>query len=220
MSELAWLVPVLARPHRVAPLLAAIFDTTPAAWVEFICSPDDEAEIAEVEDGIRRFGEARVDYSLSYGGYAEKINLGVKATRAPLIFLGADDLEPQPGWLERATEHMAETLAKVVGVNDLIDRPHRPQHATHFLMARDYAELPTIDEERGPLHEGYAHNFIDDELIETARRRGVYAYCEHAHVRHVDHPMTGGADDDTYRRGRESMRDDRKVFLRRSALWT
>lgn len=223
MTELAILVPVLGRPHRVVPLLDAVEASTPGARIVFLTDPDDESERAAIHQAfltLARPPSIVVDAVDFAGTYAQKINHGVRITREPLIFLGADDLEPEKGWFERAQEMMAETLAKVIGVNDLIDRPRRPQHATHFLITRDYAELPTIDGETGPLHEGYFHWSCDDELIATARHRGVYAYCESAHVRHVDHPMTGGPDDDTYRRGRAHAREDLRRLRRRTRLWT
>jgi hypothetical protein len=103
-------------------------------------------------------------------------------------------------------------------VNDLIRR--RRDHTTHFLVTREYAKLPTIDGQPGPMHEGYSHWHVDDEFIATAKHRGVYAYARDSHVEHL-HPMNDKApDDDTYRRGRAMARKDRKRFRVREALWT
>lgn len=211
--SVAILVPVLGRPHRVEPTLAAFTETVPSARVLFLADPDDLLE-------QRAIHAAEADHALIRGGYAKKIAAGVRLTTEPLVFLAADDLAPQPGWYEAARARLAGGV-EVVGVNDLIPRrPGREGHATHFLMTREYAERPCIDGSPGPLHEGYDHSFVDDELIATATRRGVYAYAEDAHVRH-EHPMTGTApDDDTYRKGRKRFRADRVLFHRRSALWT
>lgn len=210
---LAWLVPVLGRPHRVEPLLASIAASTlRPCRVVFIADPDDVAE----QEAVRT---ATGELLIVDGGYAAKINAAVRSTDEPLLFLGADDLTPQPGWLEAATAAMAAG-AEVVGVNDMIPRrASRCGHATHFLVTRQYAERPALDGGRGPLCEEYAHNFVDDELIATAKRRGVYTYAADALVRH-DHPMSGGADDDTYRKGRAAFHRDRKIFERRRRLWT
>ncbi len=105
-------------------------------------------------------------------------------------------------------------------MNDLIRRrPGREGHATHFLMTRAAATLPTMDGKPGPLSQAYSHSFVDDELIATATKRGMYAYEPRARVRH-SHPMAGGEDDDTYRRGRARFRQDHRLFIRRSRLWT
>lgn len=212
-TDLAVLVPVLRRPHRVRPLLDTFRAATPGTpRVVFICDPDDEPEREAV-------AEAGGEELVVSGGYATKVNAAVAVTDEPLIFLAADDIHPEPGWLDAANAELQGEIG-VVGVNDLISRrPGREGHATHFLMARWYAVLPTIDGSCGPLCEAYTHSFVDDELIATATRRGAYTYAPNAHVRH-EHPMNGTADDDdTYRKGRQHFRDDRRLFQRRSRLW-
>jgi hypothetical protein len=222
-AELAILVPVLGRPHRVAPLLDSIEATTPDARVWFLGQIYDAEETraigAELE---RRTGSGlRINQNMEGGSYAQKVNRAVAHPKGiePLIFLGADDLDFKPGWFEAAKAAMTDDI-EVVGVNDLLRRrPRRRGHATHFLMTREYAERPTIDGGRGPLHEGYGHNFVDDELIATASARGAYAYAEDAHVEHL-HWMNGAAEvDDTYQRGRELFDADRIRFKEREPLW-
>lgn len=218
MRELVWLVPVLGRPQYVRPLLDSIERTTPTARVLFLADPGDEAE----RRAIRRERERPtlcVDAVATGGGWAAKINAGVRHTDEPLIFLGADDLRPRPGWFEAAKKRLLPPVG-VVGVDDLIDRPRRPQHATHFLMTREYAERGTIDGAAGPVHEGYGHWHCDDELIATAIARGAYAYAPEAQMEHL-HPMVDpDLDDATYQRGRSQARTDRRTFLQRRSLWT
>lgn len=211
--SLAILVPVLDRPHYVRPLLDSIERATSQPYrVLFLCDPGDTAE----QDAIAAVG----GWMLSPGGtYAAKINAGVRATSEPLILLAADDVRPHPGWLQSARAAMTSG-AQVVGLEDLIPRPHRPRHATHFLMTREYAQRPCIDGFPGPLHEGYMHWRIDDELMATATKRGCYAYAPDAILEHVGHPMLpNGVDDETYRKGRANARMDGKRFMRRAHLW-
>ena len=205
------LVPVLNRPQNVRPLLTSIRAATPGARVLFICDPDDPLE----HEAIQAAGGEMIAPG---GGYPAKINDGVRATTEPLVLLAADDIRPHPGWLETALAAMTGGV-QVVGLNDLIPRPERPTHATHFLMTREAAELPCLDRAPGPMYAGYVSWFADDELIASARKRGIYTYCADAIVEHVGHPMTGGPDDDTYRKGRLHARMDRKHFRRRMPLW-
>ncbi len=211
--SLAILVPVLARPQNVAPLLEAIRASTPGPYrVLFVRDPDDTAE----HDAIAREG----GQAIAPGGtYAAKINVGVRATTESLLLLAADDVRPRAGWLASARAAMTGDV-QVVGLNDLIPRRRRPEHATHFLLTRAAAQLPCLDGSPGPLCEEYGHWRTDDELIATATTRGMYAYAPDAVVEHL-HPMTGAApDDDTYRRGRATARQDAELFHRRAALWT
>lgn len=208
---LALLIPVLDRPQNVRPLLDSIrASTTVAHRVLFICDPNDQAEREAIS---REAGEM-----IAPGGsYAAKIRAGIEATSEPLIMLGADDVRYHPGWLE-AARYYIDAGAAVVGLNDA--RPREHETATHFLITREYAELPTIDGGPGPLHTGYFHNFPDRELIETARHRGVYAYAADAVVEHRHHLEGHAPFDETYRRGLERFRQDRRTFMRRSALWS
>jgi hypothetical protein len=214
MSEgVAILVPVLERPANVKPLLESIAATTPDPYrVLFLADPGDRAE----QDALALAGA----WFLSPGGsYAAKIRAGVEATDEPLLFLGADDLRFRRGWLEAARAALVEGV-QVIGVNDAMRRRHRPTHATHFLMTREYALQPCADGQPGPLSDAYSHSFVDDECIATARHRGVYTYAQAAVVEHRHWTNRGAKDDATYRRGRARFEQDRAIFHRRAALWT
>lgn len=216
--DVAILVPVLRRPHRVAPLLDSIQESTPAgrARVLFLGSPGDAAEHLAVEEAR---AELMICDPLAPGDYARKINLAIRRTAEPLLFLGADDLRFHPGWLEAAEALLSETVG-VVGTNDLCNpRVMRGEHATHFLVARWYADLGTVDEEGKLLHEGYAHEYVDNELIATARSRGAYAHAADSRVEHL-HPIARRAPVDAlYAAAPARLRQGRALFKEREALW-
>lgn len=207
------LVPVLDRPHRVQPLLESIDLATPEPFrVLFLCDPDDQAEQA----AVRTVG---ADMLICGGSYARKINAGVKATDEPLIFLGADDLHFHPGWLTAAAARVAGRIS-VVGTQDLGNRRvRRGQHATHSLVTRAYTHLGTIDEPGCLLHEGYHHNFVDDEFVGTAKARRVWAFEHRSVVEHLHPNWTGAESDATYDRGQRSFELDRRHFRERRHLW-
>lgn len=251
---IAILVPVLGRPHRVQPLLDSIAAATPEPYrVLFICDPHDELERAEVAKASTRSTPARRISGTVYGGnYAAKINRGVELTDEPLLFLGADDLNFHPGWLEVATAKLrwrsspaasvpvgepyggsewmpggnppwdagAVEGIGVVGTRDLCnERTENGEHSTHSLVARWYTELGTIDDPSKLLHEGYPHEWTDDEFIETAKSRGAYAHSG-AVVEHL-HPLCGKAPmDHLYKHQRRRMRQGRRIYVQRRPLWT
>lgn len=218
--DVAILVPVLRRPHRVAPLLESIRDATVAgrARVLFLASPGDAAEHLAIEQAGAEY--LVVCREAGGGDYAHKINQGIAATTEPTILLGADDLRFHPGWLEAAEALLSATIG-VVGTNDLCNpRTMRGEHATHFLVARWYAELGTADEEGKLLHEGYVHEYVDNELIATAKSRGAYAFARDSHVEHL-HPMARkAAMDPLYAAAPQRMRQGRALFAQREALWS
>lgn len=215
-ADLVILVPMLGRAHRVEPLLDSIHEATPTASVLFLVSPDDR----EVHAAIDQNGQHRLTVPYRpVGDYARKINEGVRATAEPLIFTGACDLKFHPGWFEECSRLMAGPVG-VVGTNDLCNRRTQTRrHSTHSLIARWYAELGTIDEPRAIYHEGYPHEWVDDELCETAKRRGAYAHAIHAIVEH-EHPMANKAPmDELYAQQGDRIRAGRALFEERRRLW-
>jgi hypothetical protein len=227
VADLAVLAPVLGRPWRVRSFLESLAPTVPQGTrVVFICDssdhPQERAIHTLLDDG--QFGPLEVLSVKHDGTYAAKIRVGLQVTQEALVFTAADDLEFEDGWLEAAMAYLADGLVHVVGVNDMIDRANEPRfrarvHASHFLMTRAYATQPTVDGQPGPFSLAYHHQFVDDELIATAKARNVYAYAEDAHVPHL-HVLTGtAADDETYRLGRARLREDRRIFHSRERLW-
>jgi hypothetical protein len=208
--DLTVLVPVLNRPQRVAPTIDAFEATVPDARILFLADSDDREEIAAVEADWR----ADLELCEPGTGYGPKINRGAAVTDSPLLFLGADDLEPQPGWFETACAHLEDGV-QVVGVNDML--PRDAPWPTAFVVTAEYAQLPAIDGKPGPLASVYRHGPCDHELVVTATHRGVFAYAEDAHVRHL-HPRWGLADwDSTYMMGERSLAPDWRVWEERRA---
>lgn len=212
-------IPVLGRPHRVDPLLTSTTAATPEPHrVLFVGTEGDDDEIEALE-------KAKADYVLmpptKVGDYAKKINYAYQITDEPFLFLGADDLLFHPGWLSAALEPMSYGRIGVVGTQDLgSPRVLAGEHSTHFLVRRTYIDqFGTIDEPGKILHEGYAHEFVDDEFIATARKRGAYAFANDSVVEHL-HPDWGKAALDPLYRARRARWDQGiKVLRKREKLW-
>lgn len=212
-------VPVLRRPHRVVPLIDSIEDATPEPHrTLFVCTPGDADEIAAIKNAGAEWIETPEAYTS--GDYARKINLAYRATWEPLLFLAADDLHFHPDWFSNAFDKLADGVG-VVGTNDLGNRrTRRGEHSTHSLVTREYADRGTIDEPHKILHEGYPHEFVDDELVQTAQKRGAYAHARNSHVEHM-HPHWNKAPlDDLYRDEPRRMIAGRRIFEGRRHLWT
>ncbi len=218
MNELVIIVPMLGRPHHVAPLLESIYANTPDPRVLFVVSPDDYAVHAEID----RAQVERITVAYSpIGDYARKINTAYEHTREPLMFLAASDLLFRPGWYQAATAHLDERIG-VVGTNDLgSQRVIDGQHSTHSLVTRDYVDQwGTIDQQRKVLCELYWHEYVDDEFIETAKFRGAFAAATDSIVEHL-HPNWGKAETDPlYAAQRSRMARGVRIYRRRRHLWT
>lgn len=224
--SLVVLVPVYRRPANVAPLVESFAAHGEGAKLLCIVNAEDEAERAALD--------AHGVWSLvldagSPVSYPHKINAGYRVARsryAAAVLLAADDVRFTPGWREALGSAFAAG-ALVVGTRDggVNRRVARGEHSVHSAVAASYIEGPgaVVGEPGVVLHEGYRHTFCDDELVQTARARRVFAMSE-AELTHV-HPYAlrlGGAsvpDDPVYAVAREAIPRDRALFRSRVPLW-
>lgn len=232
MSAILIVIPVLNRPHRAAKVVDSIRRSTDVPYrIAFVCTIGDHDQIqvsyAALGDGFTD-GDDLVLQILpnDRGDYAKKINTAYREIDADdehdYVFLGADDLEFQDGWASEALRVAEETGAGVVGTNDLANSMVTAGlHSTHSLVRRSY-----IDECGGYVggqgkvyFEGYRHNQVDVELVQTAMQRGCYAHAHNSRVKH-QHPLWRTAEwDPTYRKAMEGVDEDRRLYERRRPLW-
>lgn len=171
---------------------------------------DDEDHATEA----KQYGDVLVQP----GKFPVKVNAGYRATSTPWIKVVGDDVRFRPGWLDQSQLVARLYGAKVVGSNDLANpRVMRGEHATHWMIARDYVEEVGASWD-GPgvvCHEGYRHWFVDDEIVTAAKQRGVFQAALGALVEHV-HPMTGKVlSDAVYERNDKYSAQDRDLFRKR-----
>jgi len=213
LSDLVVLVPVLGRPAHVAPLLESFAEGGSGGRLLFVADASDTEE----REALEAAG-AEVLVVDDLVTWPRKINAGYRATTEPWMLLGADDIRFLPGWWE-ATETARMADFGVIGTNDLGNpRVMAGEHATHALVSRRYADLyGTIDGPGAVVCEEYDHWCVDDELVLTAKARGLWSPCLEAVVRH-DHPYwKRGEWDDIYTLGETSAARDRGVLRERFA---
>lgn len=214
------LVPALGRPWRVKGLQESLQASEGFTQLDllYILSPEDTEQRIAVE-------HCGIDYltmpvEAGSGDYARKMNLGARLTDQDWIFLAADDLAFRRNWADRAIDAAEASGKLVVGTNDLGNAEvKRGKHSTHTLVHRQYLQLGTADDPSRLLHEGYDHNWVDAEFIETAKARGQFVFAKDVVVEHL-HPHWGKSKmDSTYEKGLAHYEDDRRLFLRRRHLW-
>lgn len=217
-ADLLIIVPVLSRPHRAELVLKSALTATPDASVLFVGSPGDTAE----HEAVAAAGGTLlvIPEPVAHGDYARKVNAAYRSTAHRLLFMGADDIDFRPGWFEAAVACLGGGI-EVVGTNDLGNRRVvAGMHSTHTLVTRHYVDtFGTIDEPRTVLHEGYAHEFVDDEFVETAKHRDAFRWCGASIVEHL-HPHWGKAETDAlYDEQPARMRYGRIVYRNRRHKW-
>jgi hypothetical protein len=230
-QAVAVLVPVLRRPANAEPFMRSLRASTGLATVYAVCSVEDtqtaaawKAAGAEVLRGDDEWVLAAVGGQDPAGPrsahtFAEKVNLAYRQTAEPWLFVVGDDVRFWPGWLDQAVRAAGDRY-HVIGTNDLANpRVTAGEHATHLLVRRSYVDEvgASWDGPKVLAHEGYGHNFVDDEIVAAAKGREVWAPCLAARVEHL-HPLFGKAEmDEVYRLGAEQIGRDKELFARRLA---
>jgi hypothetical protein len=215
--DLVIAIPALGRAHLIEGVYRSALKATPGARVVFACTEGDVEVLAEVE---RVGGELVLFPPRAVGDYAVKINGVYLRTRERLIFTGATDIVFHPGWFEAAVACLTPGIG-VVGTNDLgSPRVMAGEHSTHSLVTREYADrYGTIDGPGKILHPGYWHEFCDDELVNTAKKRGSWRFAVKAAVEHR-HPNWGKAEpDEMYAAQRDRMRRSLLEYRLRRRRW-
>lgn len=219
MKDVAILIPALGRPDTVSKVVRSLRRTTSNSRIVFLCTEGDNLVIDKVLHDPE--AECIVIPPNERGDYAKKINLGYRETKEPLLFLGATDLWFWPRWYENAVEKLSDGIG-VVGTNDL-GNPDvlAGVHSTHSLVTRDYVDqYGTIETPGEVLYEGYWHEYVDNEFIETAKSRDAFAMAMDSVVEHL-HPWFNKAKTDkSYRDARKRFKPGKDLFDDRKSLWT
>lgn len=209
------LIPVLARPERAEALVHNISKATKSRYhVLFICSLNDAAEI----EACMKTGEDVMVMTHEAGpaDFAKKINAGYRHTEGDFIQIGADDLIFHKGWDLEALAF--KDTAGVIGTNDMHNpRVKRGVHSTHPLIAREYIEKwgGTFDGSGEVFCELYDHQYVDDELVQTAIMRHRWQFARNSLVEHR-HPYFGGNEmDGTYEKALRRSREDHHLYMER-----
>lgn len=232
MIRVLLLVPVLGRPDRPAEFVASVAASYSGRLFSletlFLVSPGDEAQEAacrlEAAASPETVAAHVVGWQADVGDYARKINEGWRIALGDsyaFVFLGADDLDFHPGWIEQAVSVQLDTGACVVGINDLgAPGTARGTAATHSLVSVDYTCGLIDDPDQGKiLYEGYDHSFVDNEFVGTAMSRGVFGHAPFSHVEHL-HPIHRKSEvDATYEKGQRAFAQDRDLHNARRPLW-
>lgn len=218
----AVVVPVLGRPEHAEPFMRSLRASTGLTMAYAVVERSDleaaeawRAAGAELLWGDDEFvdGEGTAAHT-----FAEKVNLGYRQTTEPWLFICGSDVKFHAGWLDHA-QHVADTLGgEIIGTNDLGNpRVMSGDHATHLLIRRSYVDEfgASWDGPKVVCHEGYRHNFVDDEIVTAAKQRGVWQMALGSVVEHLHPLFNKGVEDEVYEIGQSSWGLDRALFKAR-----
>ena len=208
---------VKERYEHLEPLYRSLKASTGLARCWFIVDDDETTERVET---LEAMGAVVIRES---GSFPHKLNVWWDSrqdlTDEPeWVQVTGDDCRFHPNWFNQAMFIADKYGAKVIATNDLANpRVTRGEHATHPLINRGYIETEGSSW-GGPgvfCHEGYSHNFVDDEIVTVAKQRGVFQAALGSIVEHL-HPINEGRSaDKTDEKNFSTFQADGKLFRTR-----
>jgi len=207
------IVPVHHRPANAAPFMRTLRASTGLVDVVAVAMEEDVETIeAWRDEGVNVLLSDRKSFS-------HKVNVAFRTVTTPWIFLAGDDVHFHAGWLDHLQWVAEMSGASVIGSNDLGNPAViAGTHATHMLIDSNYVQTVGASWD-GPgkvTHDGYRHNFVDNEIVEAAKERGVWSMALGSLVEHL-HPAWDErrAMDETYRIGQSTFERDARLFEQR-----
>ena len=215
------IVPVLGRAHHLAPLIESLEGSERITKLELVfVANDDDTEVLETLPGLGHL--PLVLGPREPGDYARKVNRGFAygADSHEWFFHGSTDICFCPGWADIAIGVGLQSGRRVIGTNDLGNRTVMAgRHATHNVFHVSYGlQYGTLSGE-AVMYEGYDHNYVDTEFVETAKFRDEWIFAKDSHVEHLHPFWHKNTMDEVYQMGQAHSAEDRKLYLSRQHLW-
>jgi glycosyltransferase involved in cell wall biosynthesis len=211
------IIPTYNRPQMMKKNVENIFEVTDMSDVDiiFVVEEDDKESIEAGHDL-----DAIVLINQRTRGYAGANNTASRTLTHNYFYTANDDFFFHENWLPPLLE-LSENFG-VVSPNDLGNPSSiSGTMGTSFLVSRTYLPLACVDSSGDLFHEGYIHNFCDNEITETAKSHGQFVSCPVSLVEHL-HPAFGKSIEGlVYERQADAalFEIDRTRFESRRNLW-
>lgn len=212
---IAIVVPTLHRPEHLQALLT---NAHAATWnkchVYFVAESTDVPTL----DELGRLEGGHTNVIGEFGSCAKAMNAGFDASTEPYVFTANDDLRFHDGWDFYALAQMALGVPRhrIVGTNDGHGR------MTCFaLVERAFIdEHSGVYDQPGTLYHEYASQYVDTELADYAKYRGVWGEAPDAITEHL-HWEFGKADRDhpNYLKAAATCAADHRTYEQRRRKW-
>lgn len=211
-------IPTFGRPNKLQQVADNIKEATRGDYSLYWCveSFDKESIKAAKKTG------AKVIINRGKPCYADALQTVYENTKEQIFFWGNDDFLFLKDWDAEPMKMMNEN--NEIGVLGVRDGNPNTRFSTISFIRRSYIEEQSgvIDMPNRVLYP-YHHNYVDDELTGTAKKRGVWAYCTTPCIHHQHHSFKWLGDfphDKTYAKNDANFAKDSETYYSRVHLWS
>jgi glycosyltransferase involved in cell wall biosynthesis len=218
VKQIAVLIPTYKRPSKLKELVENFFKYSKDSSLYFIINLDDNETVAELARLKNKF-----DFSIfnSEEEYVGCINYGVKTTKEPFIFCGADDILFTKDWDLKLLKVMQDKSINVSGGIDDWTCSKSGVHISHPLVRRSYIEGVGSywGGNDGLYFNGYKHYQCDIELEQLAWFRNCFRLCKEVTIHHNHYINKKSVDDETYAKSRKKLKKDVETYNERCSAF-
>jgi glycosyltransferase involved in cell wall biosynthesis len=191
-DAVAVLCPIYKRTENIPALIESFQKTTTPGYNATLYLVGDDTVVDKYGgNGIKTLPRTRGE------SCAQGWNAGFAQTTEPWVLCIGDDVRFHEGWLDEARK--LSTDFDVIGTNDTAGevKHHdvaKGTHADHFFVRRTYVDEygASLDGPGILAPECYRHWWVDKEIVELAKARGVWSPCLDSVVEHLHEGFNGG----------------------------
>ena len=210
-------LPTYNRPHKLKPVADNIKKATKSKYrLYFGIEPDDKKSQEEAE----KWGLNYVinQYTPSYSNALQSL---YEATDEDIFFWANDDFLFLDEWDVKPLEMLDDNPnVMVLGVHD--GNPKTSFRTISFIRRKYIEEQSGVIDIPNRVLYPYHHNFVDDELTNTAIARGVWDACPTLCIQHQHPSFTWLGEfptDSTYKKNDKHFAKDAETYNSRMHLW-
>lgn len=142
----------------------------------------------------------------------EATNKAAALSKGDILLYLSDDFKPFPDWgrivIEEFHRYTGPTLIKV---DDMLQRFEVPVLTCPIMNRACYDKLGYF------FHPGYKSMFVDCDLFEVAKRKGMLRMAPHIKFEHAHVSVGKSKDDETYQRSAANWKQGEELFNKRKA---
>lgn len=209
-------VPTLGRAKKLQALADNLKENTHSEYKLYWCvEPTDRESILAAKDT-----GAEVIINSQGSTYSNALQEVYEQTSEAIFLWGNDDFYFLKDWDVKPLKMMEDPKICVLGLHD--GNP-QTKYSTISLVRRSYIEEQSgvVDMPNRVLYP-YNHNYVDDELTETAQKRGAWGFCPFPTIEHR-HPsfkwLGDFPTDETNKKNDSGLAEDSETFHSRRPLW-
>lgn len=209
-------MPTYGRANKLKAVIDNIKQATKHPYkLYFGVEPEDRETILVLKDL-----KQNIIYNHDESTYSNALQAIYEATDEPIFLWANDDFHFLQDWDEEPLKMFDNPDISVLGLHD--GNPNTKYFSISLVRRKYIKEQSGVVDMPNRVLYPYEHNFVDDELTETAQSRGVWdkypgPCIEH---RHPSFTWLGEfPDDDTYRKNGKTITVDLETFNNRRRLW-